>query len=57
LDFLEVPHPPVVLPPSRLRRQADGLTEEWLASYRRVRDGLRPLPDRWQWTGQGFEPA
>jgi trehalose 2-sulfotransferase len=55
LDFLAVSHGPVKLPPSRMRRQADERTEEWLAEYRRIRESLPHLPERWRWTGSAFE--
>jgi LPS sulfotransferase NodH len=56
LDFLEVPHGPIELPPSRLRRQADDQTEEWLDNYRRVRESLPHLPEKWKWTGTAVVP-
>lgn len=57
LDFLEIPHGRITLPPSRLKRQADRQTEEWLASYLLVRDDLDALPERWRWSDGRISPA
>ncbi len=57
LDFLEIEHEDIVLPPTRYRRQADDYTEELLERYGAVRSELPPLPDRWVWGGRGFVPA
>jgi hypothetical protein len=57
LDFLEIPHGPITLPPPQLRRQSDELTEEWLTAYRIVRDGLPGLPEHWQWERRSIVPV
>ncbi len=57
LDFLDIPHQQLALPPSRMQRQADALTEEWLIAYRIVRDCLAPLPPRWEWSSAGIVPV
>lgn len=54
LEFLEIPHGPIVLPPGRLRRQADERTEEWLTVYRALHDNLAALPEKWRWSGSAI---
>jgi LPS sulfotransferase NodH len=56
LDFLEVSHGRMMLPPSRIRPQADEQTEEWLTVYRVIRDDLLELPASWRWSGRTIVP-
>jgi LPS sulfotransferase NodH len=50
LDFLGVEvGGDLTLPPPRLQKQSDAMTEEWLVAYELLRDSLPPLPDRFAW--------
>jgi LPS sulfotransferase NodH len=58
LGWLGVPNPEAVhIPPTRLQKQSDDLTEEWLAAYLRYKSGEAPSQAQGKGSQEAAPPA